>query len=163
MVARLLARRQPALAPAAVGRAGLGAAITIAVLGLLAAALDQPLLAATFGASCALVFTLPSSPLSQPANVVGGHLISALAGLVVLAVAPAAWWSMAIAVGLAVAGMAAARLTHPPAAGTPIVIIGAGASWSYLLLPIGLGALLVVAVGLVFHRLTGTTYPLATD
>jgi CBS-domain-containing membrane protein len=39
------------------------------------------LLIAPFGASCVLVFAIPQSHLAQPRNVIGGHLISAGAGL----------------------------------------------------------------------------------
>ena len=38
-------------------------------------------LIAPFGASCVLVFAIPQSPLAQPRNVIGGHLISTAAGL----------------------------------------------------------------------------------
>ena len=49
----------------------------------------------SFGASCVLLFSFPDNPFSQPRNVIGGHFISSLTGLVFLAVFGSAWWSMA--------------------------------------------------------------------
>ena len=45
----------------------------------------MPLLMAPFGASCVLLFAVPNSPLSQPANVIGGHAVATLAGLALFA------------------------------------------------------------------------------
>lgn len=120
------------------------------------------LLAASFGASSVLVFTVPDAPLSQPANVVGGHLVTTCCGLIVGSIFPATWWSIALAVGLAIAAMAALRVTHPPAGANPIVVLTTGASWGYLFSPIFVGAVVIIAVALVFHRLTGTVYPVRT-
>lgn len=154
-----VARRQPVLSLRAVLLAGVGGAMTIAVLGWLASATGTGLAAAVFGASCVLVFTAPQLPFSQPINVVGGHLVAGASGLAVASVMPEAWWSMAIGVGVAISAMAALRVTHPPAGGTPIVVMTASASWSYLLLPLLAGSLVVVIMGVLFHRVTGTTYP----
>src|SRR5512135_53271 len=52
------------------------------------------LLMAPFGATCVLAFGIPDSPLAQPRNIVGGHLLSSLIGLVFLALFGNAWWVM---------------------------------------------------------------------
>ena len=63
---------------------GLGGAGAIWLLAALTESLGQLLLIAPFGASCVLLFALPQSPLARPRNVIGGHVISALIGLLVL-------------------------------------------------------------------------------
>lgn len=156
----LVARRQPAVPAHRVALAGLGGAVAIGVLALLADLSQSALLAAVFGASCVLIFTVPESPLSQPVNVVGGHLVAATCGLLVASVLPVDWWSIALAVGLAIAAMAALRVTHPPAGANPIVVMTIGASWWYLLVPILAAALIVATIGITYHRVTGTTYPI---
>jgi CBS-domain-containing membrane protein len=153
-------RRQPAPGGRRLLLAGLGAFVVIAVIGLAADGTRLLLLSAAFGASAALVFALPEAPLSQPINVIGGHVISSLCGLVVHALLPTAWWSVAIAVAAAVVAMSALRILHPPAGGNPIVIMTTAAGWDYLLFPTLVGAVVIVLVGVVFHRLTGTRYPL---
>jgi len=63
---------------------GLGGSITIAVLYLLSVDLDiVACFIVPFGASCALVFGVPAAPVSQPRNVIAGHVLSALIGLVI--------------------------------------------------------------------------------
>ena len=40
------------------------------------------LIMAAFGVSCVILFTLPESPLAQPRNDIGGHIVTAFVGLV---------------------------------------------------------------------------------
>lgn len=155
----LVARRQPFAGWRRIALAALGGTIVIAILGVVGELTDSMLLAASFGASCVLVFTLPDAPVSQPVNAVGGHIVATVCGLTAGVLFPLAWWSVAIAVGAATAAMAALRVTHPPAGSNPIVVMTAGATWGYLLIPIAVGAVILVALGLVFHRLSGTQYP----
>ena len=84
---------------------------------------------------------------------VGGHLVAAVCGLLVGAVAPTAWWSLGIAVGLGMAAMAALRVIHPPAGGTPVAVMVAGVGWDYLITPILAGALTLAASALAYQGL----------
>lgn len=156
---RFLAPAQPKLPWKRIVLAGLGGGIAIAVIALLADTTSLPLLAAAFGSSCVLIFTVPEAPFSQPMNVVGGHFVSAAWGVVIIGIFPVTWWSYALAVGLAITSMVLLRVTHPPAGGDPIAVMLAGAGWTYLVTPILIGAILLVIVGVIFHRLTGVRYP----
>lgn len=139
--------------------AGLGAFLAIAALSLLTTHAELLLLIAPFGASCVLLFAVPASPLSQPANVVGGHLLSTAIAMALNALLPEAWWALPLAVGLAIAVMAALRLTHPPAGADPLVVFAADPGLSFLLFPVLTGAVALVAIAAVFHRLAGHEYP----
>jgi CBS-domain-containing membrane protein len=66
--------------------AGIGGFIAILVLASARGELNANPLIAPFGASCVLVFAIPQRPLAQPRNVIGGHLISTIAGLLVFCV-----------------------------------------------------------------------------
>ena len=44
---------------------------------------DLTLLIGSFGASCVLIYGVIDSPLAQPRNLVGGHLISAIIGVTI--------------------------------------------------------------------------------
>jgi CBS-domain-containing membrane protein len=116
--------------------AGIGGLVAIAAVGALTGLVGHPMLMAPFGASCVLIFSVASSPLSQPANVVGGHVVATLVGLILRAFFPNEWWAVAIAVGAAIALMAALRITHPPAGANPLVVFAADPGFEFLLFPV---------------------------
>ena len=123
-----------------------------------------PWLVAPMGASAVLIFVLPASPLSQPWPVLGGHLLAAAVGLVCHVLLPVPWLAAALAVGLAIAGMSMARCLHAPAGGTALLTALASpqiaaSSWHFLVMPVALNALLLIAGGWGWHRLSGHSYP----
>ena len=139
---------------------GLGGFATIYLLAQLSASLNAVLLIAPFGASCVLVFALPQSPLAQPHNVIGGHLISAFVGLAVLSLLGVSPLTYALAVGLAIAAMQLSGTLHPPAGADPIVVLLAGAGWQFLLTPILAGTLAIVSAAFIYHRwVSKRSYP----
>lgn len=155
-VRRMMTPTQPRAPWSAILIAALAGALTITVLSLTGDAVGTPILIAAFGSSCVLVFLLPDAPLSQPINVVGGHMVSALCGVVAHAFLPTAWWSLGLAVGAAMAAMAALRIIHPPAGGTPIAILLAHEGWGYLLTPVLAGSLILTACALLYRALTSS-------
>jgi CBS-domain-containing membrane protein len=139
---------------------GVGGGIGIFLLSILTLSNDAPLLMAPFGASCVLLFSVPESPLSQPKNVIGGHLISSLVGVIFVYMLPATPVVIALAVALAITLMSLMKVTHPPAGADPIVILLGAKGFSFLLFPVLSGSILLVVVALAFHRITGHyTYP----
>lgn len=140
--------------------AGIGGFLAIGTLNFLSHSTDALLIMAPFGATCVLLFSLWGSPLSQPVNVVGGHVLSAAVGFAGLWLLPDAWWAVAIAVGAAISLMALLRVTHPPAGANPLVIFMLEPSIEFLLFPVLSGAILLVIVATIYHRATGTSYPL---
>lgn len=126
--------------------------MAIYILSSLSVGLVALLLVAPFGASCVLVFALPQSPLAQPRNVIGGHLLSALIGIAAFSVLGAQPLSYALGVGLAIFAMQVSGTLHPPAGADPIVALAAGASWTFLLTPILAGTVIIVLVAFYYHR-----------
>ncbi|WP_261404498.1 HPP family protein [Chenggangzhangella methanolivorans] len=103
---------------------------------------------------------MPASPLAQPRNVIGGHLVSTAVGLAAFMAFGATPLAFGVGVGLAIAAMLLTRTTHPPAGADPIVVILAGASWTFLVAPVLAGAVAIVLGGAVYHRAaTGSAYP----
>jgi len=142
-------------------KSGIGGIFCIASIAWLGFITDSLLLMAPFGASCVLVFSLPNSPLSQPVNVIGGHLISTLIGILLFQLLPFEWWTPAIAVGLSISLMAILRLTHPPAGADPLVVFMGGYGWEYLVFPVVMGSLLITLIAWLFHKLPpGSDYPI---
>lgn len=64
------------------------------------------------------------------------------------------WWSVALAVGAATATMMATRTVHPPAGSNPVIVVLGQPDWDFLFLPTLFGAVLVVAVALVYNNAT---------
>lgn len=151
---RIGRRMRPALV------SGLGGFLVIYILSTLSSTLGVLLLVAPFGASCVLVFALPQSPLAQPKNVIGGHLISAFIGIAVFGLLGAYPLSFALAVGLAIAAMQATGTLHPPAGADPIVVLATGASWPFLVTPMLAGTVLIVGIAYCYHRfISHRSYP----
>ncbi len=133
-------------------QAGLGGFLAIAMIAGLAEGSALTLVLGSFGASCVLVFGFPDVPFSQPRNVVFGHLLSSLVGLVCLTAFGPHWWAAGLAVALAIMGMMALRCVHPPAGSNPVIVFLSAPGWGFLLTPTLAGALLLVAVALVYNN-----------
>ncbi|WPL17452.1 HPP family protein [Thiorhodovibrio winogradskyi] len=127
---------------------------------------DLILLIGSLGASAVLVYGAPRSPLAQPRNLIGGHLVSAAVGV-------AAWQLLApwpelaagLAVATAIALMHATRTLHPPGGATALIaVIGSeqihALGFIYCLIPATLGPLILLLVGVVVNNLpAGRRYP----
>ena len=123
-----------------------------------------PFIVAPLGASAVLLFAVPASPLAQPWPIVGGNMISAFVGLVVARVVHEPTLAMGIGVALAIAVMSFTRCLHPPggAAALTAVIGGpavASAGFLFPFVPVALNSVLLVLLGIAFHRLTRRSYP----
>jgi CBS-domain-containing membrane protein len=100
---RFLHRHQPPAAAARWLKAGLGATLAFVLIWLLGAASGVPFVVAPLGASAVLVFGMPESPLSQPANVLGAHAVAAAISLVVDHLLPSGPITLAVTVGAVIA------------------------------------------------------------
>ncbi|MET9467122.1 HPP family protein [Streptomyces sp. NPDC006544] len=121
---RAFAGRAPARPTAAAAVHSISAATTV-LLSLVAigAALHEPILIPPLAASAALVHSAPTLPLAQPRGVVLGHLLGAAVGYGVLALAGGSAWAAAVAAGVTLALVMAARTPHSPACATAVVVV----------------------------------------
>lgn len=124
-----------------------------------------PWIVAPMGASAVLLFVVPASPMSQPWPIVGGNALSAFVGFAVGAWLGHGVLACGLAVGLAVALMSVTRSLHPPGGAAALTGVLGGslvdaAGWWFPLAPVALNAVVLVAVGWLFHRfLSGHPYP----
>lgn len=146
-------RHQSSVCRSCTIKAGIGALIGIGLIAVLGEWTKLPLLIAPFGSTCALLFLIPESPMSQPANVIGGHLITSVVALAADAVLPGTWWGIASAVGMGVVTMGLVRLVHPPAGANPIMIMYSHPGVDFLFLPVLIGAVALVGLAVLVHRL----------
>ncbi len=120
----------------------------------------HPLLIGSFGASAVLLFGAADSPLAQPRNLIGGHLVSACVAVLVVALCGSSPLTIAIGVGLAIFVMNLTHTTHPPGGATALIGIQGAAGPGFIFVPVLAGALILLAAALftnniVYHR----TYP----
>ncbi|MBP2233013.1 CBS-domain-containing membrane protein [Azospirillum agricola] len=136
------------------GSAGIGAISVLSVMAKL------PLLIAPFGATCVLIFAATDSHLAQPRSVVGGYLVSALVGVLALALLGSAPWVVALSVGTAIAMMQVTRTLHAPAGAMPLLALTPGADATMLLPSALAGAAVLVGIGLLVNNLrSDRAYP----
>lgn len=129
-----------------------------ALLGPAGTLAGLPLLAAPVGASAVLLFAVPASPLAQPWPIVGGNILSAIVGLAVAQLIPMPALAAGIAVAAAILAMSLARCLHPPG-GAVALTAAIGGSAATFLPPVIASSLALVALGWLFHRISGHSYP----
>lgn len=147
--------------------ASVGALLGIGFVGLSCAALfpsSIPWIVAPMGASAVLLFAVPASPLAQPWSIAGGNVVSALVGAVVVQVIPQPAIAAAVAVSLAILTMSLLRCLHPPGGAAALsAVLGGYALLSahvvQFLFVVLVNSLLLVAIGWLFHRFSGHSYP----
>lgn len=128
---------------------------------------DNLFLIGSFGASSVLIYGVINSPLAQPRNLIGGHIICAFIGVTIQQVVPAAPWLLAsLAVSLSIVAMQITKTLHPPGGATALIaVIGSekikSMGYFYILSPILTGVLILFLVAMCFNNITNhRSYPL---
>lgn len=158
---RFVRRHQPRPCRGCSLKAGIAAALALGMIAMLGENSGTAMLIAPFGASAVLLFAVHDSPLSQPVNVVGGHVLAAGLALLLDPMLPDTSMSMVLAVGLTIVAMSVLRLVHPPAGAMPLIIMTQHPDASFLL-PVGIGAVGLVTMACILHRIppVRVAYPL---
>ena len=124
-------------------------------------------LIASFGASSVLIYGAIQSPLAQPRNLIGGHLISAFIGVTIYKLLPDIIWLTApLAVALSIVAMQITKTLHPPGGATALIaIIGSEKiktlGYFYVLSPVLTGTIILLIVALLFNNIaTHRKYPI---
>lgn len=127
---------------------------------------DNLFLIGSFGASSVLIYGAINSPLSQPRNLVGGHLICAIIGVIIQKAAPGELWlSAALAVSLSIIAMQVTKTLHPPGGATALIaVIGSekiqNLGFMYILSPVLSGVLILLLIALVVNNISSSRiYP----
>ncbi len=127
---------------------------------------DYNLVVGSFGASAVLIYGAVDSPLAQPRNLIGGHIISALIGVYCYQLlAPDIWLAAALAVASAIVAMHLTKTLHPPGGATALIaVIGSPAlhktGFFYALVPIARGAFILLVIALIVNNIPkGRRYP----
>lgn len=146
-------------------------------IGLLAGAAwstGSPMVFPSLGPTAFLIFYTPLAPAACPRNLLGGHLIGVLAGYLALVVfgltgaesamsggvTGARAGAAALSLALTSGAMVWAKLVHPPAGATTLIVSLGVISQIAHLGVLMLAVALLAGQGLVINRLAGVAYPL---
>ena len=134
--------------------AGIFSIITIGILTILTYKTSYGIfLIASFGSTMVLLYGYPESPFAQPKNIILGHFLTALIGIIFLNFVPLPiFLNIPVAVGFGVMFMILLKVTHPPAGGNPIIVIIGSVSFDYLLTPVLIGSMIVVMFGVIINK-----------
>lgn len=121
---------------------------------------DNLFLIGSFGASSVLVYGVINSPLAQPRNLIGGHIISAFIGVTVCMLLPnVIWLAAALSVSLSIVAMQITKTLHPPGGATALIaVIGSekirSLGYLYVINPVLIGVLILFLVAMFFNNVT---------
>ena len=134
--------------------AGIFSIITIGFLTVLTYKTSYGIfLIASFGSTMVLLYGYPESPFAQPKNIILGHFLTSLIGIIFLNFVPLPiFLNIPVAVGFGVMFMILLKVTHPPAGGNPIIVIIGSVSFDYLLTPVLIGSIIVVMFGVIINK-----------
>lgn len=119
---------------------------------------DLTMIIGSFGASAVLIYAAITSPLAQPRNLIGGHIVSALIGVTAYQYVSNLWLASALSVSLAIAVMHATKTLHPPGGATALIaVIGSdkihALGYTYILIPVASGAVIMLIIALITNNL----------
>ena len=121
---------------------------------------DVIYLIGSFGASSVLVYGVIESPLAQPRNLIGGHVVSATIGVTIQQLIPDLIYIAApLAVSLSIVFMQISKTLHPPGGATALIAVTGSAElknigYWYVISPVLVGCLILLIVALVFNNMT---------
>jgi CBS domain-containing membrane protein len=120
---------------------------------------DNIFLIGSFGATAVLIFGATNSPLAQPRNLIGGHLISAIIGVCIYKLIPdTLWLSSALSVSLSIVAMQITKTMHPPGGATALIAnIGSekikNLGFSYILSPVMTGVAILFVIAMIVNNI----------
>lgn len=127
---------------------------------------DVIYLIGSFGASSVLIYGVIQSPLAQPRNLIGGHLVSAIIGVSIQKLIPDILWiSAPLAVSLSIVLMQITKTLHPPGGATALIAVTGSdelknLGYGYVISPVLIGTLILLLVALLFNNITSNRqYP----
>lgn len=121
-------------------------------------------LIAPMGASAVLLFAVPASPLAQPWSIIGGNLCAALIGVTCARSIPMPFIACGVAVAASIGAMFWLRCIHPPSGAVALTAVLGGPAlhalgYGFVLAPVGINSVLLLATALFFNNTTGRRYP----
>ncbi len=119
----------------------------------------------SMGATAVLLFAAPKATFSQPWNVFGGHIVSAVIGVACFQLIPDSHVAAAASVGFAIGAQYYLHCIHPPGGATALAaVIGStqihDLGYLYVITPVLINTLVMLVVAVAFNALfSWRSYP----
>ena len=150
-----------------------GSLLAVSLSGMLAWALQQPLIFPSLGATAFLIFETPMAEVGSPRNTIIGHTVGVAAGALSLAifglynmpsvyvhgVTPARIGAIALAVALTGGVLRLLRAAHPPAGATTIIVASGLLATPRQMADILIGVAIMTLAGWCINRALGVPAP----
>jgi CBS domain-containing membrane protein len=126
-------------------------------------------MAVSMGSAAVVLFAMPHSPMAQPWPLIGGHLVSALVGVLCYKLIPSVSVAAAMAVAVAIVAMFFLRCMNPPGGAAALGAVLGGPlihdlGFYYALIPVGLNVMVIFIIALIVNNLLpGRRYPLLRE
>ncbi len=126
--------------------------------------LDLSLIIGSFGASAVLIYGAINSPLAQPRNLIGGHILSAIVGVTSFKlIGDYLWLCSAVAVASSILVMQLTLTLHPPGGATALIaVIGSeqihNLGFLFVLIPVTTGVLIMLFIALIINNIPKNRY-----
>jgi CBS-domain-containing membrane protein len=153
----------PMISPSEICWSWIGAFLGIAAVAAinynLLAQTDLLMLIGSFGATAVLIYGAVKSPLAQPRNLIGGHILSAIIGVICFKLFGSQMWlACSLAVATAIAVMHATKTLHPPGGATALIAVTGSdkihaLGFLYAVIPVGAGVLVMLLVALAVNNI----------
>ena len=109
---------------------------------------DNLFLIGSFGASSVLIYGVIQSPLAQPRNLIGGHIVSAIIGVTVFQLLPNIVWLMQYT-----------KTLHPPGGATALIAVTGSEKikalgYLYVIFPVLTGVIILLLIALIINNMT---------
>ena len=133
---------------------GLLASIIIGVLAFLSFETSTGFwLMFSFGSSTLIVLIFYESEFAQPGNILFGHLLGIVIGILFNEFFGISFITLGLAVGTTITFMMYFKVIHPPAAANPLIALFADVSLEYIMFPVIVGATVLILLSVIINKL----------
>ena len=120
---------------------------------------DMSLVIGSFGASAVLIYGAVNSPLAQPRNLLGGHILSAIIGVTSYKLFSGnIMFCSAFAVATSILVMQLTLTLHPPGGATALIAVIGGEhihnlGYFYVFVPVATGAFILLIIAVLINNI----------
>ena len=133
---------------------GLLASIIIGVLAFLSFETSTGFwLMFSFGSSTLIVLIFYESEFAQPGNILFGHLLGIVIGILFNEFFGISFITLGLAVGTTITFMMYFKVIHPPAAANPLIALFADVSLEYIMFPVIVGTIVIIFLSVIINKL----------
>ena len=107
----------------------------------------------SFGSTTLIVLVFYESEFAQPPNILFGHLLGIIIGILFNEFFGISFITLGLSVGTTVTLMMYLKIIHPPAAANPLIALFADVSLNYIIFPVMTGSVVIIILSVLINKL----------